>query len=92
MKVHEGSEDALVEVVPLAEVVPDGGLVQPLALVQEGRHVLRGMAEQAVLDEELDSLLRVHVELLPPDGRLLGPCVVLAASTGNEMGLTSRAT
>lgn len=78
MQVDEGPQHALVEVVALAQVVADGCLVEALALVQERGHVLARVAQQAVLDEELDALLGVHVELLAADGHLLRPRVVFA--------------
>lgn len=81
MEVDKGSQHPLVEVVPLAKVIANGSLVQPFALVQEGGNVLRRVDEQAVLDEELDALLGVHVEFLPADRHLLGARVVLTANT-----------
>ena len=71
VELDEGAQHALVEIVALAEVVADRRLVQALALVEELGHVVGAVAQQAVLDQVLDALLRVHVELLAADRRLL---------------------
>ena len=44
MQLDEGGQHADVEVVPLAQVVPDGALVEALALVQELGDVCGGNA------------------------------------------------
>ena len=49
VQLDEGFEDGLVEVTLLAEVVADGGLVQPFAFVQECGNVFRGLLDQTVL-------------------------------------------
>lgn len=41
---------------PLAQVVPDDGLVEALAFVEELGDVFRSVLEQVVLQQELDSL------------------------------------
>lgn len=43
--------------VPLPKVVPDGCLVQPLALVQEAGNLLGCVLQQFVLHQELDPLV-----------------------------------
>ncbi len=45
VQLDEGFEDGLVEVTLLAEVVADGGLVQPFAFVQECGNVFRGLLD-----------------------------------------------
>ena len=35
----------------------------PFALVEEGGDVFRGLLDEAVVDEELDALLGIHVKL-----------------------------
>lgn len=37
--------------------------VSPFSLVKEGGDVLRSLLDEVVVDQELDALLRVHVEL-----------------------------
>ena len=46
--------------------------------VEEGGDVLRRVVQQALLDQELDALLGVHVELFPAQRQLLGPRRVFA--------------
>lgn len=41
---------------PLTQVVPDSCLVEPLALVEEAGNVLRRVAQQLILYQELDTL------------------------------------
>lgn len=43
---------------PLAQVVPDDGLVEALAFVEELGYVFRSVLEEVVLQQELDSLER----------------------------------
>ena len=71
VQLDERAQHPLVEVVTLAEVIADRRFVQALALVQELGDVLRRRCQQIVLDQVLDALLRVHVELLTADRRLL---------------------
>ena len=71
VQLDERAQHPLVEIVPLAEVIADRCFVQALALVEELGDVLRRRRQQIVLDQVLDALLRVHVELLATDRRLL---------------------
>jgi hypothetical protein len=89
VEIDERLKDLLVEVVLLAEVVADRGLVQTFALVQELGDALRRVLQQALLDQVLDALLRIHVELLPADRHhlcLVAVFAVLAGVQGLHLG------
>ena len=49
VKFYKRFEDSFVEIALLAQVVANGGLVQALALVQEGGYILRSFLDQSVL-------------------------------------------
>ena len=49
VKFYKWFEDSFVEIALLAQVVANGGLVQALALVQEGSYILGSFLDQSVL-------------------------------------------
>ena len=49
VKFYKRFEDSFVEIALLAQVVANGGLVQALALVQEGSYIFRSFLDQSVL-------------------------------------------
>ena len=63
MKLNKSFKYCLIEIVLLPKIVANGGLVETLLLVEELGHLLRGLCHQVVRYEELDALLRLHVEL-----------------------------
>lgn len=71
MQFDECPQHPLVEVVSFTKVIADRRFVKTFALVEELGDVLGRRRQQIVLDQVLDALLRVHVELLTADRRLL---------------------